>query len=80
MMIIYLNNSMVIEIYTEMLGDEFLGVHCYYGYRRCYTTNIIDLFPITNGYSLSVREDDQEIINMDVTSTEKNTSTTREVQ
>ena len=72
-----LNNSMVIEIYTEMLGDEFLGVHCTMDTEDD-TTNIIDLFPITNGYSLSVREDDQEIINMDVTSTEKNTSTTRE--
>ncbi len=72
-----LNNSMVIEIYTEMLGDEFLGVHCTMDTEDD-TTNIIDLFPITNGYSLSVREDDQEMINMDVTSTEKNTSTTRE--
>ncbi len=72
-----LNNSMVIEIYTEMLGDSFLGVHCTMDTEDD-TTNIIDLFPITNGYSLSVREDDQEMINMDVTSTEKNTSTTRE--
>ena len=72
-----LNNSMVIEIYTEMLGDEFLGVHCTMDTEDD-TTNIIDLFPITNGYSLSVREGDQEIINMDVTSTEKSTSTTRE--
>lgn len=72
-----LNNSIVIEIYTEMLGDEFLGVHCTMDTDDD-TTGIIDLFPITNGYSLSVREDDQEMINMDVTSTEKNTSTTRE--
>lgn len=64
------------EIYTAMFGEEFYGIKM--NVEEEGKKDIMEIVPVTDGYTISYKEDSQEIFNITVTSTEKKTSTTKE--
>lgn len=66
-----------LEIYTAMFGEELVGIKLY-GKNTDGKNSMFEVAPSNNGAKITFKEDNKEIISLNVTGTNKKTSTTKE--
>ncbi|MCH5167244.1 MAG: hypothetical protein J1F35_05055 [Erysipelotrichales bacterium] len=65
-----------LEIYTAMFGNEMYGLKI--SSKNDNETDVLEVYPVVNGYGISYKEGSQNVIDGTVLTTSKSTSTTSE--
>ncbi len=65
-----------IEIYTAMFGEELNGIKI--SWEGTSERDVLEIYPTTNGYGLSLKEGSQNVLDLTYESSSKSTSTTVE--
>lgn len=71
----YQDIDLVVEVYTEMFGEKFSGLKVT---KKDEEVNVLELYPITNGYGITYKRGSQNIFEGTYEKTSKRTSTTNE--